>query len=155
MDCRESAKEIPKWAYRNPNGLQPQVAFAEDYASPGHLHYNVPPLHIKTRGSFPPYASTVRWHGYTEAKIFFTQQPMPSSSVLPLVGVYSPHYCKNKAILKNQNGPCESTRATAKLNGNAMISVASNYMDPSEYQFSQSQTGRFDDCKHICQEKFC
>ncbi|KAL5103678.1 hypothetical protein TcWFU_003536 [Taenia crassiceps] len=85
---------MTEWAYRNPNGRQPFAAFAEDYASPGRLHYNLPPLRVESKRSsiFISTASRyMQWRGYNGSKPFFTQQPAPGKMSFHLDGGYAPH----------------------------------------------------------------
>ncbi|VDO08257.1 unnamed protein product [Rodentolepis nana] len=76
MACRRPVDELADVPHRNPNGLQPCIAFPEDYISPGNLHYNVPPIPVDR--TYPLNTSIMPWHGYTGAKGHFNEQVMPS-----------------------------------------------------------------------------
>lgn len=173
MRSEIATSKIADWAYRNPSGLQPVVTFPEDYASLGHLHYNVPPLRLEAGRSASSTVTTapttrtqanVQWRGYTGAKSFFTQQPMPGSTALLLTGEYVPHRSEiDSAITKHLEPPspmsfsvpCNSAAFAAKSDGDDMLQTNLPTTRPIQISFSNSRIRRFDSHDHSFQQKLC
>ncbi|KAL5961802.1 hypothetical protein TSMEX_010466 [Taenia solium] len=157
MRAHAPAGQVAEWAYRNPNGLQPFVAFAEDYASPGRLHYNVPPPHVESKRSFIPIASVSRsmqWRGYNGSKPFLTQHPAPGTMSFLLDGGYAPHRTTVDSVINKPTDPppnslpCNSMSVAIKPNGYSMRNVTLPEIHPSQMKVPDSRLWRFDGRNH-------
>lgn len=156
----ERGGKLADWAYRNPNGLQPVCAFAEDYRLPGHLHYNVPPIRLAIdEGSGVDLLSEAPWHGYTGAKPFFTQQPMPGATPLLLTGGYAPNRSEVCEVINEtpnparQNGtsaevPCNDVVIAAQTDKDAIATVAGPQVHPIQVGTADPRLWRFDGREH-------
>lgn len=161
MEAQKANTEVAEWAIRNPNGLQPIVAFADDYASVGRLHYNVPPLHVLAKRPSIPASKTSRSMmccGYRGSKPFFAQQPMPGSADIQLTGGYMPHRSSIDCVSTKQTDlllrmgesvPCESVNIAAKLSQNSIRNVTLPKTHPSQIVYPDSRVWRFDGRDHV------
>ncbi|KAL5103624.1 hypothetical protein TcWFU_000433 [Taenia crassiceps] len=144
METQKALTEVAEWASRNPNGLQPIATFADDYASPGRLHYNVPPLQALAKrsifsASITPFS--VKWCGYSGSKPFFAQQPMPGSAFIQLTGGYVPHRSSiDCAFIKQtdlpprmgESVPCENVNVTAIISQDGVMNTTLSETHPSQ-----------------------
>lgn len=157
MRTQAATGKVAEWTYRNPNGLQPFVAFADDYASPGRLHYNVPPLHVESKTPSVPITTVPRsmqWRGYNGSKSFFAQQPPPGSASFLLHGGYAPHRTNVDFVINKQTDPpptslpCNSRSIAAKSNSYSMRNATLPDTHPSHIQVPNSRMWRFDGRDH-------
>lgn len=156
----ERGGKLADWAYRNPNGLQPTCAFAEDYQSPGHLHYNVPPVRLGNEETSTDLIPPPQWHGYTGAKGFFTQQPMPSNTQLLLTGGYAPKRADISAVVNESprsvrptppSVPCSTVTVAAQAGADVMTTVVRPQAHPIQVDVPDSRLWRFDGRDHTFQ----
>ncbi|CDS36956.1 expressed conserved protein [Echinococcus multilocularis] len=167
MEAQEVAGKVAEWAHRNPNGLQPFVAFADDYASPGRLHYNIPPLHVSAKKSVVPITAAshpMKWHGYNGSKPFFTQQPIPGGEALLLTGGYVSHRSSTNCVKTKQTDippamvgslPCKSVNVVVGPNQDSVRNVALPEAHPSQIEFPDSRVWKFDGRDHVFQQTSC
>ncbi|VDM27087.1 unnamed protein product [Hydatigera taeniaeformis] len=157
MRTQTPTGQLAEWAYRNPNGLQPFVAFTDDYATPGRLHYNVPPPHVEAKRSSLPITTASRsmqWRGYNGSKPFFTQQPPPGAASFLLNGGYAPHRTTTDSVISRQTDPhqttllCNSMSFPVTPNTFRMRNVTTTEIHPSQMKLPDSRVWRFDGRSH-------
>lgn len=164
MRTQAPAGQVAEWAYRNPNGLQPFVAFAEDYASPGRLHYNVPPLHVESKRSSIPITNASicnEWRGYKGSKPFFAQQAAPDTKSFLLDGGYAPHRTTVDSVINKPTDPpsnslpCNSTSVAIKPNSYRIRNVTLPETHPCQMRTPDSRLWRFDGRNHDFPKTHC
>ncbi|VDD84379.1 unnamed protein product [Mesocestoides corti] len=156
----EKGDKVSSWARRNPNGLQPFCPFADDYELSGCLHYNVPPVRLGIEESSSGAVRPPRWHGYTGAKSFFTQQPMPGNSHLLLSGVHAPSHNETNATIdtrrnsnqqKPQDVPCNTVTVASSSDNDIMSTVVRPERHPCQVDVTISPLWRYDGFDHTFQ----